>query len=156
MKSMYCNCGLFSYLIGLLASFTVCNFLFLFNKIMRSCVLFYFVCLLLVIHPTRIRCKSVLTIIAAFVGSTPVNASQSTAAIATAASTPDVTLNANQDADLSDAGQAATSDTNQVFTSVDVSECASSNECPLSGGAIQLNDENVRSRPPLDFDHGMS
>ena len=84
------------------------------------------------------------------------NASQSTAAIATAASTPDVTLNANQDADLSDAGQAATSDTNQVFTSVDVSECASSNECPLSGGAIQLNDENVRSRPPLDFDHGMS
>ena len=118
---------------------------------MRSCVLFYFVCLLLVILPTRIRCKWVLTIIAAFVGSTPVNASQSTAAITTAASTPDVTLNANQDA-----GQAATSDTNEVFTSVDVSECASSSECPLSGGAIQLNDENVGSRPPLDFDHGMS
>lgn len=117
---------------------------------MRSCVLFYFVFLLLVILPTRIRCKSVLTIIAAFVGSTPVNASQSTAAITTAASTP-VTLNANQDA-----GQAATSDTNEVFTSVDVSECASSSECPLSGGAIQLNDENVGSRPPLDFDHGMS
>ena len=65
--------------------------------------------------------------------------------------TPDVTLNANQDA-----GQAATTDTNEVFTSVDGSECASSSECPLSGGAIQLNDENVRSRPPLDFDHGMS
>lgn len=118
---------------------------------MRSCVLFYFVCLLLVILPTRIRCKWVLTIIAAFVGSTPVNASQSTAAITTVALTPDVTLNANQDA-----GQAATSDTNEVFTSVDVSECASSSECPLSGGAIQLNDENVGSRPPLDFDHGMS
>ena len=66
------------------------------------------------------------------------NASQSTAAITTAASTPD----ANQDA-----GQAATSDTNEVFTSVDVNECASSSECPLSGGAIQLNDENVRSQP---------
>ena len=97
-----------------------------------------------------------LTIIAAYVGSTPVNASQSTAAITTAGSTPDVTLNANQDADLCDAGQAATSDTKEVFTSIDVSECASSSECPLSGGAIQLNDENVRSRSPLDFDHGMS
>ena len=97
-----------------------------------------------------------LTIIAAYVGSTPVNASQSPAAITTAGSTPDVTLNANQDADLCDAGQAATSDTNEVFTSVDVSECASSSECPLSGGTIQLNDKNVRSRPPLDFDHGMS
>lgn len=84
-----------------------------------------------------------------FSGSTPVNASQSTAAITTVALTPDVTLNANQDA-----GQAATSDTNEVFTSVDVSECASSSECPLSGGAIQLNDENVGSRPPLDYDHG--
>lgn len=116
---------------------------------------FYFVCLLLVILPTRIRCKSVLIIIAAFVGSIPVNASQSTAAITTAGSTPDVTLNANQDADLCDASQAATSDTNEVSTSVDVSERASSSECSLSGGAIQLNDVNVQS-PRLDFDHGMS
>ena len=73
---------------------------------------FYFVSLLCVILPTRIRCKSVLITIAAFVGSIPVNASQSTAAITTAGITPDVTLNANQDADLCDAGQAETSDTN--------------------------------------------
>ena len=61
----------------------------------------------------------------------------------------------NQDADLCDACQASKSDTNEVFTSVDVSERASSSECPLSGGAIQLNDVNVQS-PPSDFDHGMS
>lgn len=98
-----------------------------------------------------------LDVFAAFVGSIPVNASQSTAAITTAGSTPDVTctLNANQDADLCDASQAATSNTNEVSTSVDVSERASSSECSLSGGAIQLNDVNMQS-PPLDFDHGMS
>ena len=76
-------------------------------------------------------------------------------AVTTAGSTPDVTLNANQDADVCDAGQAATSDTTEVFTYVDVSERTSSSECALSGGANQLNDVNVRS-PLLDFDHGMS
>ena len=97
-----------------------------------------------------------LIIIAAFVGSIPVNASQSIVAVTTVGDIPDVTSNANQPAALCDAGQAATSDTNEGFISVDVSEHASSSGCPISGDASQLNDVNVQSDFPLDFDYSMS
>ena len=56
-----------------------------------------------------------LIIIAAFVGSIPVNASQSIVAVTTVGDIPDVTSNANQPGALCDAGQAATSDTNEGF-----------------------------------------
>jgi len=98
----------------------------------------------------------VLVIIAAFVGYIPVNASQSIAAITTVRDVPDVTSNANQAAALCDTGQAATSDNNAGFISVDVSEHALSSGCPISRGTSQLNDVNVQSDFPLDFDHGMS
>jgi len=73
----------------------------------------------------------VLIVIAAFVGSIPVNTSQSIAAITTVGDTPDVTSNANQAVTLCDGGQAVTSDTSQGFI------------CTISGGASQLNDVNV-------------
>lgn len=94
-------------------------------------------------------------VIAALVGSVPVNASQSLATITPVGDIPDVTSTANEAAALCDAGQAATSDTNEGFIPVDVSEHASSSGCPISGGASQLNDVDVQSDFPFDFDHGM-
>ena len=52
-------------------------------------------------------------VIAALVGSVPVNASQSLATITPVGDIPDVTSTANEAAALCDAGQAATSDTNE-------------------------------------------
>lgn len=93
-----------------------------------------------------------LIVIAALVGSVPVNASQSLATITPVGDIPDVTSTANEAAALCDAGQAATSDTNEGFIPI---EHASSSGCPISGGASQLNDVDVQSDFPFDFDHGM-
>jgi len=90
-----------------------------------------------------------------FSGSVPVNASQSLATITPVGDIRDVTSTANEAAALCDAGQAATSDTNEGFIPIDVSEHSSSSGCPISGGASQLNDVDVQSDFPFDFDHGM-
>ena len=61
-----------------------------------------------------------------------------------------VTSNANQAAAHCDTGQAAISDSNDALI-VDVSEPASTSECPVSVSERQLSDANVLG----DFDIGM-